>query len=160
MKIKFIATTGIVAALYVAVTLLIAPFGFTEVQFRVSEMFNHLVAFNPRFMLGIVLGVFIANLFSPLGVYDLIFGVGQSIIALTLLILIGKYVKSTLLRMILNTFIFTLTMFIIAFELNLALELPFFWTWLTVAAGEFVVMAVGVPIMHLLDKRLHFKNFF
>jgi len=49
-------------------------------------------------------------------------------------------------------------MFIIAFELNLALALPFFWTWLTVAAGEFVVLAVGAPIMYVLNKRLHFKN--
>lgn len=48
MKVKFLATTGIIAALYIAVTMLVAPFGFTEVQFRISEMFNHLVAFNPR----------------------------------------------------------------------------------------------------------------
>lgn len=50
MKVKFLATTGIIAALYIAVTMLVAPFGFTEVQFRISEMFNHLVAFNPRFL--------------------------------------------------------------------------------------------------------------
>ena len=61
MKVRFIATTGIIAALYIAVTMLVAPFGFTEVQFRVSEMFNHLVAFNPRFAGGIILGVFIAH---------------------------------------------------------------------------------------------------
>ncbi len=63
MKIKFLAASGIIAALYIAVTLLVAPFGFTEVQFRVSEIFNHLVAFNPRFAVGIILGVFISNLF-------------------------------------------------------------------------------------------------
>ncbi|MFP3916780.1 QueT transporter family protein [Lysinibacillus telephonicus] len=158
MKVKFLATTGIIAALYIAVTLLVAPFGFTEIQFRVSEMFNHLVAFNPRFMLGIVIGVFISNLFSPLGVYDLVFGVSHSIITLTIFILICKFVKNTLLRMIINTFLFTVTMFIIAFELNLALELPFLLTWFTCAVGEFVVLAVGVPIMHLLNKRLNFKD--
>lgn len=93
MKVKFLATTGIIAALYIAVTMLVAPFGFTEIQFRVSEMFNHLVAFNPRFSIGIILGVFIANLFSPLGVYDLVFGVGHSIITLAIFILICKFVK-------------------------------------------------------------------
>lgn len=158
MKVKFIATTGIIAALYIAVTMLVAPFGFTEVQFRISEMFNHLVAFNPRYMLGIVFGVFIANLSSPLGVYDLVFGVGHSAITLAIFVLICKFVKNIWLRLIINTFLFTCTMFIIAFELNLALELPFLWTWLTVAVGEFVVLAVGVPIMYLLDKRLHFKD--
>lgn len=158
MKVKFLATSGIIAALYIAITMLVAPFGFTEVQFRVSEMFNHLVAFNPRFSIGIILGVFIANLFSPLGAYDLVFGVGHSIITLGLFVLICKFVKNIAARLVINTLLFTCTMFIIAFELNLALELPFFWTWLTVAAGEFVVLTVGAPIMYILNKRLKFKD--
>lgn len=158
MKVKFIATTGIIAALYMAVTLLVAPFGFTEIQFRLSEMFNHLVAFNPRYMLGIIIGVFIANLFSPLGIYDLVFGVGQSIITLAIFIFICKFVKNIWLRLMINTFLFTCTMFIIAFELNIALQLPFLWTWITCAVGEFAVLAVGAPIMYLLNKRLNFKD--
>lgn len=158
MKVKFMATTGIIAALYIAVTMLVAPFGFTEVQFRVSEMFNHLVAFNPSFAGGIILGVFISNMFSPLGWYDLVFGVTHSIVTIGLFLLICKFVKNIIARLVINTLLFTFTMFIIAFELNLALELPFFWTWLTVAAGEFVVLAVGAPIMYTLNKRLDFKK--
>lgn len=158
MKVKFMATTGIIAALYIAVTMLVAPFGFTEVQFRVSEMFNHLVAFNPRFAGGIILGVFIANMFSPLGWYDLVFGVTHSIVTIGLFIVICKFVKNIIARLVINSLLFTFTMFIIAFELNLALELPFFWTWLTVAVGEFVVLAVGAPIMYTLNKRLDFKK--
>ena len=158
MKVKFLATSGIIAALYIAITMLVAPFGFTEVQFRISEMFNHLVAFNPRFAIGVVMGVLISNMFSPLGMYDLVFGVGHSVITLTIFILICKFVKNILARLILNSLLFTFTMFIIAFELNLALELPFFWTWVTCAAGEFVVMIIGVPIMYALNKRLNFKN--
>lgn len=158
MKVKFIATTGIIAALYIAVTMLVAPFGFTEVQFRISEMFNHLVAFNPRFAGGIILGVFISNMFSPLGWYDLVFGVTHSIITIGIFIAICKFVKNIVARLVINTLLFTFTMFIIAFELNLALELPFFWTWLTVAVGEFVVLAVGAPIMYTLNKRLDFKK--
>ena len=158
MKIKFLATSGIIAALYIAVTLLVAPFGFTEVQFRISEMFNHLVAFNPRFAVGIIIGVFISNIFSPNGILDLFFGVGHSMITLGLFIFICKFVKNIWARLIINTLLFTCTMFIIALELNIVLEIPFFWTWLTVAAGEFVVLAVGAPIMYLLNKRLNFKN--
>lgn len=161
MKTKFLAITGIIAALYIAVTMLVAPFGFTEIQFRVSEMFNHLVAFNPRYMLGVVLGVFIANLFSPLGLYDLVFGVGHSLITLTIFVLICKFVKNTVVRMIINTFLFTFTMCIIAFEIHLVAEIPyslFLWTWFTVAIGEFVVLAVGIPIMHFINKRLDFKK--
>jgi len=80
MKIKTIAVNGIVAALYIAVSALIQPFGFTNVQFRVSEIFNHLIVFNKKFFYGIVLGVFLTNLFfSPMVAYDLVFGTGQSI---------------------------------------------------------------------------------
>lgn len=158
MKTKTIATSGIIAALYVAVSLLVAPFGFTAVQFRVSEMFNHLIVFNKKYFFGIVLGVFVTNMFSPLGLYDLTFGVAHSIITLSLTILASKYIKGNLGRMIFNTIMFTFTMFIIAFELNLALDLPFFYTWLTVAAGEFVVLAVGIPIILALNKRLNFKS--
>ena len=158
MKVKSLALSGIVAALYVAVSLIVAPFGFTNVQFRISEMFNHLVVFNKKFFFAIVLGVFITNLFSLLGAYDLVFGVAQSIIALSITIFSAKFIKGIVKRMIFNTLIFTFTMFIIAFELNLALELPFLFTWLTVAAGELVVMAVGIPIMLALNKRLNFEK--
>ncbi|MDF2068446.1 QueT transporter family protein [Bacillus sp. Cr_A10] len=158
MKTKTLATSGIIAALYVAVSLLVAPFAFGAIQFRIAEMFNHLVVFNKKYIFGIVLGVFVTNLFSPLGLYDLTFGVAHSIITLSITIFASKYIKGHIPRMIFNTLLFTVTMFIIAIELNLALGLPFFYTWLTVAAGEFVVLAVGIPVITALNKRLNFKS--
>ena len=118
MNVKTMATSGIIAALYVAVSMLVAPFGFTNVQFRISEMFNHLIVFNKKFFFGIVLGVFVTNLFSPLGMYDLFFGVGQSILALSITIFSSKFISGMFKRMVVNTAVFTFTMFIIAFELT------------------------------------------
>lgn len=158
MKIKTIATSGIIAALYVAVSLLIAPFAFGAVQFRIAEMFNHLVIFNKKFFFGIVLGVIITNMFSPMAAYDLIFGVGHTVISLLITIFAAKFIKGQVNQMVFNTIVFTFMTFIIAFELNLAFELPFFYTWLTVAAGEFVVLTVGIPLMVALNKRLNFKT--
>lgn len=159
MKIKTLAVNGILAALYIAVSFFVQPFGFTNIQFRVSEMFNHLVIFNKKYIFGIVIGVFLTNLlFSPLGVYDLIFGVAQSVIALLITIASAKFIKNIWLRMFVNTIVFTFTMFIIAFELKLALGLPFFLTWFTVAVGEFVVMAVGAPVVYYLNKRIGFDR--
>ncbi|ESU32248.1 hypothetical protein G3A_12350 [Bacillus sp. 17376] len=43
MNTRMIVRNGILAALYIAVSAVIQPFGFTNVQFRVSEMFNHLI---------------------------------------------------------------------------------------------------------------------
>lgn len=161
MKIKTMATSGIIAALYVAVSLLVAPLAFGAFQFRISEMFNHLIVFNKKYFFGIVIGVFITNLFSPMGLYDLTFGVGHSILTLSISIFVGKFIKSDLWRMIINTLIFTFTMFIIAIELHLYFDLPasiFSYTWYTVALGEFVVMAIGIPLMLALNKRLKFKD--
>lgn len=158
MKTKTIAVTGVIAALYVAVSLLVAPFAFGAVQFRIAEMFNHLIVFNKKYFFGIVLGVFITNIFSPMAAFDLTFGVAHSIITLSLTILATKYVKGNIARMVINTLLFTFTMCIIALELMIAFDLPFFYTWLTVAAGEFAVLAVGIPIIFALNKRLNFKE--
>ena len=69
-----------------------------------------------------------------------------------------RYIKGIWARMFFNTIVFTFTMFIIAFELKLALGFPFLFTWLTTAAGELVVMAVGAPIMYMVNKRVRFDK--
>ncbi|HWJ78656.1 MAG TPA: QueT transporter family protein [Niallia sp.] len=161
MKTRTLAVNGLVAALYIAVTFAIAPFGFTNIQFRVSEMFNHLVIFNKKYFYGIVVGVFLANLlFSPMPMFDITFGVGQTIISLVITIISARYVKSIVKRMIINTLVFTFTMCIIALEIYLISDVPisFFLTWGTTAVGEFAVMAVGIPIMLFINKRLAFHK--
>jgi uncharacterized membrane protein len=164
MKIKTLTISGIIAALYVAVTFLIAPFGFTLVQFRISEMFNHLVVFNKKYIFGIVVGVFVANfLFSPILV-DVIFGVLHSVIALSITIFSAKFIKGIFKRMLFNTIVFTVLMIIIAYQLKIFAdipdfnEIPFLIVYLTLAVGEFVVMAIGIPIMMALNKRLNFEK--
>jgi uncharacterized membrane protein len=160
MKLRTLAVNGILAALYIAVSFFVQPFGFTNIQFRISEMFNHLVVFNKKYIFGIVAGVFITNLlFSPLGAYDLVFGVGQSLIALLITIFSARFIHHVWARMLFNTFIFTVTMFIIAFELVLLVpKLPFLFTWFTVAVGEFVVMLAGMPIVYYMNKRIGFDK--
>ncbi|MBQ0138648.1 MAG: QueT transporter family protein [Kurthia sp.] len=158
MKIKFLSTSGIIAALYIVVSLLIAPFSFGAIQLRIGEMLNHLIVFNKKYIYAIIIGVFITNLFSPNGPLDLVFGVGQTILSLALTILSAKYIKSLVKRMIFNTVVFTFMMWLIAWELNILFDLPFGYTWLTVAIGEAIVMTVGIPIMLLLNKRLNFNK--
>jgi uncharacterized membrane protein len=156
MNSKTIVANGILAALYIAVSASIAPFGFTNVQFRISEMFNHLIVFNKKYLYGIILGVFLTNLvFSPMVAYDLVFGTAQSLISLLVTIGAMRFIKGIWARMIVNTIVFTINMFIIAWELHLALGFPFLFTWLTTAAGEFTVMLVGAPIMYAINKRVN-----
>lgn len=159
MNSKTLVINGILADLYIAVSMLIQPFGFTNIQFRVSEMFNHLIVFNKKYIFGILLGVFLTNLlFSPMKAYDLIFGVGQSLIALTITIICCRFIQSIWKRMLVNILAFTVTMFIIALELNLAFGLPIMWTWLTTAIGEFAVMAIGAPLILAIHRRVNFEK--
>lgn len=162
MKLKTLVINAVLAALYIAVSAVIQPIGFSNIQFRVSEIFNHLIVFNKKYIYGIILGVFLTNLFfSPpaLKIFDIFFGVGMSLISLLLTIYYCRFTTSIRNRMLFNTIIFTFNMFIIAFELKLAIvELPFFLTWLTTAIGEFVVMLIGIPIVYYLNKRINFEK--
>lgn len=164
MNIRTMAVNGVIAALYTAVSFLIAPFGFTLIQFRVSEVFNHLIVFNKKYFFGIVTGVFITNLIlSPIAV-DIIFGVLHTAIALLITIFSAKFISGIFKRMLFNTIVFTATMIIIAFQLSFFADIPeyngipFLLIYLTLAVGEFIVMAIGIPIMTALNKRLDFKE--
>lgn len=158
MKLRTLTVNAVLAAAYIVVTFLIQPISFGQVQFRIAEMFNHLVVFNKKYIYGIVLGVFLSNLFfSPILPYDLFFGTGQSLIALLTTIVCSRFIKGTWARMAVNTAVFTLTMAIIAWEWSL-FNYPFFLTWLFTAIGELGVMAVGAPIIYAINKRLDFKK--
>lgn len=140
--------------------MLVQPFGFSQIQFRLSEIFNHLVVFNKKYIFGMIIAVFLSNLlFSPIPAFDIVFGVGHTTIALLITIGSARFIKSIWGRMMVNTLVFTFTMFIIALELKLALGFPFWITWATTAVGEFVVMAAGMPIIWALNKRLNFAKY-
>ncbi|GIO27297.1 QueT transporter family protein [Ornithinibacillus bavariensis] len=159
MKAKTLVVNALVAALYIAVTALVAPFGFTNIQFRISEIFNHLIVFNKKYFFGIVVGVFLANLLMSPSKLDLLFGVGHSAISLGIVILISKFVKNEWALLITNTIVFTFNMFIIAWELKILEPItPFLPTWLTLAASELIVLAIGIPIMYALNKSIKFHK--
>jgi uncharacterized membrane protein len=159
MKARTLVINALVAALYVAVTALIAPFGFTNIQFRISEIFNHLIVFNKKYFFGVVIGVFLANLLLSPFKLDLIFGVAHSAISFGIVILVAKFFKNEWVLLITNTMVFTFNMFIIAWEIKIIEpDTPFFLTWVTTAIGEFVVLAIGIPIMYALNKRVKFNK--
>ncbi|MBC1318800.1 QueT transporter family protein [Listeria welshimeri] len=159
MKMKILTVNAIIAALYVVLGMVVAPISFMALQFRLPEIFNHLIIFNKKYFWGIIIGVFIMNLFfSGLGWIDLVFGVGQSVISLLIMIGISKYVKGIIPRMIINTILFSITMVFIAWELFLALDYPFLETWLFASASELIVMGIGIPLMYILNKRLNFRK--
>ena len=69
-----LAKMALVTALYVVVTVLLAPLSFGPIQLRLAELFNYLGVFNKRYIWSITLGVAIANAASPLGIIDIVIG--------------------------------------------------------------------------------------
>ena len=72
--VRIIAEVAVLSALYVAMTVLLAPVSYGPIQFRISEALVILVAARRHLILFVPISCFIANLFSPYaGPWDLIF---------------------------------------------------------------------------------------
>lgn len=160
MHVRTIVNNALIAALYFIVTLLIAPFGFLNIQFRLSELFNHLVVFNKRYFFGIVVGVIITNLILSPTKADLIFGVAHTALSLGITIYIGKFIKNKLILMGINTFVFSFNMFIIAYMLKVFVNLSdgFFLLWFMLGISEFVTMGLSIFIIYFIHRRISLKE--
>ncbi|MBK5251999.1 MAG: QueT transporter family protein [Peptostreptococcaceae bacterium] len=149
---RFIARTAIIAALYAGLTIGLAPISYMAIQFRLSEILTLLVFVNPIFAPGLVLGTVIANLFSPLGMIDVIFGTIATILSVRYMIISKNIWMASLFPTIFNGII-------IGAELHFVYALPLVLTMLQVAVGEFVVVTViGVPLVKLLLKNKAFME--
>lgn len=82
----YLATSAVIAALYVVLTLPFAQFAFGPVQFRLAEIMVVLPILTPAAIPGLTLGCFLANLLNPmnLGVIDIVFGSLATLIAAVL----------------------------------------------------------------------------
>lgn len=78
---KKMAMIGATAAIYAVLTVAMAPISYGAVQLRLSEVMTLLAFVDPVFIPGLVLGNFIANLFSPFGLPDVVFGTLATFIA-------------------------------------------------------------------------------
>ncbi len=86
-KIVFAAMT---AALYAALTLGLAPVGFGPIQFRLSEVLCVLPFLFPSAAPGLFIGCLLANIISPYGALDMIFGSAATLLAALCTMLLGR----------------------------------------------------------------------
>lgn len=158
-KTKQWVVNAIVATMYVVLTGAFSWMSFGAVQFRLSEILNHLAVFNKKYILGIAAGVFLSNLiFSPSALLDILFGTTHTLLALLAMRLLTRKMSNVMPKMLVNTLMFAVFSFIIAAELYLAFDLPFWFSYFTVALGEVVVMLAGASIMKLLDRNIGFSR--
>ena len=74
VSVRFITEGAVIAALYVALTLIFAPFSFSAVQVRIAEALAILPMFTFAAVPGLFLGCIIANLLGGAIAWDVIFG--------------------------------------------------------------------------------------
>ena len=75
-SVRQMTLAAVIGALYVVLTMCIAPFGvaYGAIQFRVSEAMCVLPYYFPEAKWGLFIGCLIANILSPFGLPDVIFG--------------------------------------------------------------------------------------
>lgn len=151
-NIKTLSMNAMIAAVYVVMTFLIQPLAYRELQFRISEVIVILAFYNKKLILGLVVGCFIANIPSPLGIIDMIIGTFS-----TLCVCYSLYkVKNIYIGSLLGAI---MTGIIIGLELSYVYHIPFIINALYVFIGEFVVLFLGVFILKRLEKNKKFMEY-
>ncbi|MGL4949112.1 MAG: QueT transporter family protein [Anaeroplasmataceae bacterium] len=152
INIKDITKISIVAAIYVALTVALSPLSYGAIQFRISEALLLLVIFNRKYAISMILGCFVANLFSPVGFVDVIFGT----IATTIAVIPMMYIKRIWLASLIPSIVNGL---VIGLQLSILYELPIFLTIAQVFIGEFVVVTlIGIPLINYFSTNKSLTN--
>ena len=142
-----LARGALVAALYAALTVALAPISYGPVQFRVSEAMTLLPFYFSEAIPGLFFGCVIANFFGGFGIVDMIFGSLATLIA-ALLTRRSKNIFFAASWPVISN------MIIIGAELHYLLNVPLIATSIYVGLGEALACyLVGIPLMLILDRR-------
>lgn len=151
---NFLVKSAVVAALYAVLTMMLPVASYGPIQFRFSEILVLLVFYNKRFIPGLVLGCAIANLFSPMVLFDVVFGTLSSYIAFKLMDRADSLFKASLFPVLLVIVPAIGTYLILASEEMLILMI------LEFMISEFIMVSIiGVLIFKMLEKNDGFMNF-
>ncbi len=149
METKKISEIGVVAALYAVLVIALGPISYAQLQFRVAEMLKPLVIPKKHLILGIALGNFVGNIFSPFGYLELTLMPITCIVWGYVCHVVGtmKYTYAPYVGSIVYAFGTSLS---VAAMLSYVLPIPFFATLLSVMITETVLLIVGTVLMQKL----------
>lgn len=165
-QVHQLALNALVAAIYAALTIALGFMSYGGVQFRVAEALCVLPFFFPNTVWGIFLGCVIANLLSPVGILDVIFGSLASLGCCVAVAALGRGGKRSWGRSVAACampIVFNGVVVGTLLALTLTPGEAFFSGFLVfgaqVAFGETAVMAVlGLPLIRLFPKSVVFKR--
>ena len=151
ISVKLVVINAMIAGVYAVLTLAISPIAYSEIQFRLSEIIVFLAFYNRRYIPGLTIGCIIANLFSPMGMLDIVFGTLSTII-----VCIAMYsIKNRYLAAGAGAII---TGMIIGAELWYAFNIPYVINAIYVAVGELIVLIIGALVFKSLEKNDRLMN--
>ena len=148
---KYMTQSGVIAALYVALTLLAKVFGLDsgQIQLRLSEALCVLPVFLPAAVPGLTIGCLLANLLCGNIIWDVVFGTLATLLGAIGTRLLRKRPLLALLPPILSNTI--IVPFVLAYAYCLPGSVPFFM--LTVGIGEVLSCGLlGSLLYNTLDK--------
>ena len=161
MKIRTIAKTGVVAAIYCAATLALAPISYGIIQLRVSEALTVLPMFSKKWIYGLTLGCLVSNYIGmafsgSAGIIDVIFGTLATFLAALCSYLARKNKWLVpLFPMLFNGIIVGGYLHFLVFN-----QVNIFLCMLFVGIGEGIVTYVlGIPIINFILKHKKIGEF-
>ncbi|MGL5868937.1 QueT transporter family protein [Clostridium chrysemydis] len=145
-RVNILVKLALVAALYVVLTIAIAPISYGPIQVRFSEVLILLAFYDKRYVYSLTIGCIIANLLSPLGIVDVIVGS------------LGTYISAVAISktksLLLATFWPTIFCIPVVLLLHLIVGLPFFIYLFGFMVGEFIsVTLIGYPLAKILSNK-------
>ncbi|MDR6226117.1 QueT transporter family protein [Desmospora profundinema] len=148
MSARYLTTVAMIAAVYAVVTLAFAPLSYGPVQFRIAESLTVLPYLTPLAIPGLFIGAAAANLFSPVGFYDVIFGSLASLIAAWLTYRMPKPWLAPLPPVLVNAVIIGILLGTVS---GLPIAVPA--AMLYVGLGQTIVCyGLGLPFLYLLRR--------
>ena len=135
-----------IAAIYSALTISLAPISYGPVQCRVSEALTLLPFYMPEAVPGLFIGCVFSNFYGGFGLPDMIFGGLATLIAAILTRKSPNIYLAALWPVVSN-------MIIIGIMLHVLIDVPLIATCIYVGLGEAAACyIVGVPLMKLLER--------
>ena len=151
-KVLFITQAAMIAAVYVVLTLVFAPFGFGQVQFRISEALTILPMFTPAAIPGLFVGCLLGNILAGSILPDILFGSLATLIGAVGSDLLRKHRYLVPLPPIFANIL--IVPFILRYGYQFLLPIPFMM--LTVGIGEVACCGIlGLILMFALNKYKH-----
>ena len=166
LSVHSLVRCAVIAAVYVVVCLVLAPFSYGAIQVRVAEALCLLPVFGAEYIVGVTLGCFLANLLGST-VIDVVFGTLATLLACLLTYKLrdirvkGLAIPASLPPVVFNMIIvgaFEITFFFSDGAPTAALAV---FNAVTVGIGELISCTIlGVALVKLIESNANLKKIF